>query len=371
MPPGDRRSSRRAASRRRGNPVWVPVTAAAGAIMIIIGLIMYLGGGDGTSATSAAAGATASAAASHGDSGGSRAPSPSPVLVSGCMTGKSIAAGSSQQSLTVAGVARTYQLAVPAPDTRAKALPLVVGFHAFGENASALERYAHLAEIGTKSGFVIVVPDGANGRWNFMRRVAIGPDDVAFVSAIVNDLTARMCLDPRRMFATGLGDGADMAVTAACALTGTFTAVVPVASAVMPASCPAPTPSLFAISGTSDPVTPLEGGGTDRPAPFDGTQAQPMRVRLDRYAGFVGCSPANSWVRDTSSIQRLVYTACPNGRDVGLLAVQGGGHSWPDPDADPPKGVQRAQFSATRVALAYFQGHAAPAPATQPPGATG
>ncbi len=382
MPAGERRSSRRAVSRPH-TPLWVPVTAVTGAILIIIGLVLYFGGGDASSTATRAeqpVGAGAPGSGASGPPGSARAgasgtprSSASAAPVSGCVSGKSIAAGSSQQSVQVGADTRAYQLAVPVVDARTKSLPLVFVFHAFGENAAAVEGYAHLAELGARSGYAVVRPDGVGGRWNFVRRAAVGPDDVAFVAAIVNDLTVRMCLDARRVFATGLGDGADMAVTAACALPGVFAAMVPVASAVMPASCSGPAPSLLAINGTSDPVTPLDGGGIDRPAPFDGIQAQSMQARLDRYAGFVGCGPAGPWIDDTKSLalRRLVYTACPAGRDVGLLAVQGGGHVWPDPDADPPKGAVRAQFSATQVVLAYFRGHPLPASPTGAPNPSG
>ncbi|WP_322752114.1 PHB depolymerase family esterase [Frankia sp. Cas3] len=376
VPPGDRRSSRRSVARRDRNPRWVPVTAAAGAILIIIGLVLYFGGDDPGPQTRVGQSAGTAGGPPGGPGGGPGAtgpptPAPAPTAASGCVTARTIAAGSSQQSVRVGADTRTYQLAVPAVDAHARALPLVLAFHAFGEDPAALERYAHLAEIGTTTGYVVVTPNGANGRWNFPRRASIGPDDVAFVAAIIGDLGTRMCLDTRRVFATGLADGADMAITAACALPGTFAAVVPVAFAVLPASCPGPVPSLLAINGTSDPVTPLEGGGADRPAPFDGTQAQPMQARLDRYAGSVGCGPANTWVRDTTALRRLVFTSCPRGRDVGLLASVGGGHVWPDPDADPPKGAARAQFSATEVALAFFRGHPGPAPATPAPSVAG
>ncbi len=354
------------------------MTGAAGAILIVIGLVLYFSGdggsrtrvgqaGTGMSNGGTAAGSAGTALGTSGAAGSPHAVPASPTVVSGCVTGRTIAAGSSQQSVRVGADTRTYQLAVPATDARTKALPLVLAFHAFGEDASALERYAHLAQIGNAEGYVVVAPQGVNDRWNFVRRATIGPDDVAFVSAIVSDLTARMCLDSHKVFATGFADGADMAVTAACALPGTFAAIVPVAFAIMPTSCPAPGSSLLAINGTSDPVTPLEGGGADRPAPFDGTQAQPMQARLDHYAGFVGCGPANTWTRDTTALRRLVFTACPAGRDVGLLAAVGGGHMWPDPDADPPKGATRSQFSATEVALAFFRGHATPTPATHAP----
>ncbi len=376
MPPGDRRSSRRSVARRHRNPRWVPVTAAAGAILIIIGLVLYFGGDDpglqtrvGQSAGAGGADGAGPAGTAAGTPGatGARPTAPSPTAPSGCVTGRTIAAGSSRQSVQVGADTRTYQLAVPAVDAGARALPLVLAFHAFGEAPAALERYAHLAAIGTRTGYVVVTPDGVNGRWNFPRRATIGPDDVAFVAALIGDLGTRMCLDSRRVFATGLADGADMAVTAACELPGIFAAVMPVAFAVLPASCSGPAPSLLAINGTSDPVTPLEGGGADRPAPFEGTQAQPMQARLDRYAGFVGCGPASAWMRDTTALRRLVFTSCPAGRDVGLLASVGGGHVWPDPDADPPKGAARAQFSATEVAFAFFRGHPTPAPATPVP----
>ncbi|WP_250292401.1 PHB depolymerase family esterase, partial [Frankia sp. CiP1_Cm_nod1] len=285
--------------------------------------------------------------------------SASPAVVSGCVSGKSIPAGSSNQTLRVGADTRGYQLAVPPVSTPARPLPLIVVFHAAGENAAAVEGYTHLGQAGARSGYAVAIPDGVAGKWNSARGPAAGPDDVAFVTALVGDLTARMCLDARRVFATGLADGADMAVAAACALPGVFAAVVPVAFAAVPATCASPAPSLLAIHGASDPVTPLEGGA-----------AEPVQARLDRYAGFVGCGPAAPWIDDTRSLalRRLIYTACPGGRDVGLLAVQGGGHVWPDPDADPPSGAARARFSASEVALAYFRGHPQPAPATTPPG---
>ncbi|WP_139342214.1 PHB depolymerase family esterase [Protofrankia sp. BMG5.30] len=382
MPAGERRSARRVPPRR--SPLWGPLVAVVGAIMIVVVLILYAGGHGGgtvteTGQSDAATGPdTASvlprAAGGTGGTGGTAGAgtpraSAVPAVVSGCVSGKNISAGSSHQTLRVGADTRGYQLAVPAGSIPARPLPLIVVFHAAGENAAAVEGYTHLSEVGARSGYAVATPDGVDGKWNFVRRPAAGPDDVAFVAALVNDLTARTCLDAQRVFATGLGDGADMAVTAACALPGVFAAVVPVASAVIPAACASPAPSLLAIHGTSDPVTPLDGGGADRPAPFDGTQAQPMEARLGRYAGFVGCGPAAPWIDDTRSLglKRLIHTACPGGRDVGLLAVQGGGHVWPDPDASPPAGAARARFSATEVALAYFRGHPQPAPASVSP----
>jgi polyhydroxybutyrate depolymerase len=246
---------------------------------------------------------------------------------------------------------------MPASVTATPALPVLVNFHAAGESPETVEGYTHFVQEGNAAGYIVVTPRGASGRWNFVRRAAAGPDDVAFVSAILADLSVRTCIDENRIFASGMGDGADMALTLACALPGQLAAVVPVASSVLPASCPSPGASLLAIQGTADQVTPYNGGGPDRAAPLNGTVAQPVEQRVGRYATAVGCGPATTRIPTTNTSVNVRWTSCPAGVDVGIVAFQGGGHVWPDSSASPPAGSAAADFSATEIALAFFQGH--------------
>lgn|GEM_PF-4775946 len=353
---------------RSAAAMWVPLTAITGAAFIVLSLLLsaLTGGSDGSSSSAAAGAGTAGGpAAARGGTAAASAAAPTPTRPSGCVTGKRLAAGARYQTITVGGAARGYHLAVPASVNAAPSLPVLLDFHAFGESPETVDSYTHLVSAGTTGGYIVITPRGANGRWNFVRRAAVGPDDVAFISAVLADVAVATCVDETRLFAAGMGDGADMVLALTCALPGRLAAVVPVGSSVLPAACPSPGASMLAIQGTADPVTPYGGGGHDRAAPLNGTVAQPVEQRIGRYATAAGCGPATARVPTTPATVDLRWTACPPGLDVSLLAVQGGAHVWPDSSVAAP-GAAAADFSATQVALAFFQGHPQHRAATAP-----
>ncbi|MCM3887517.1 plasmid partitioning protein, partial [Frankia sp. R82] len=82
--------------------------------------------------------------------------------------------------------------------------------------------------------------------------------------------------------------------------------------------------------------------------------AQAAPDRLARYASALGCSGARSSSPDTADWSRTVWTGCPNGRDVGLLVMQAGGHTWPGAQARPERGPTSTALSATVVVLTFF-----------------
>lgn len=364
MPGGERRARRRV---RTPNRLTLPLTASAGALLILIAGIVSLTGGKGggtssgpsvSSAMGLAAPRAASAGASATVAPAVTRPPASPAPVSGCVSGQRIAAGDTNQTISSGGVGRSYLLAVPAPAKGVTALPVIVNFHGFDESALTQENYTHLAEDGTKAGYIVVTPLGAHNRWNFVRRAAVGPDDVAFISALLTDLSVRTCVDTNRVFATGMSDGADMAVTLGCALPTRIAAVVAVAASVTPASCGPSPPSMLEIHGTADPVVPYAGGGGDRPAPFQGTTAQPVEARLATYATRAGCTGAGTWQPSVTGTRLLRWSGCPGTIDVGLLAVTGGGHTWPGAAPRPNLGPTATTFSANEVIITFFGSHA-------------
>jgi polyhydroxybutyrate depolymerase len=249
--------------------------------------------------------------------GGVRCPEPAP--------------GTTVRTVSVAGVSRSYLLAIP---PQGGPRPVVIDFHGYQQSARQQDAYTGLSAAGVRTGFVVLTPDGYQGQWNFVRRAAVGPDDVAFVEAMLSDAATRACLDSRRIGATGMSDGADMADTLVCALPGRISAVVPVAPSVFPLTGCASPVNYLEIHGTADPIVPYVGGGGDRPPPFQGTQAQPVAARFLRWAQLAGCG--------TSAPHALVAgvtvtkASCPAGRDVQLVTVNGGGHTWPSAVGPPP-----------------------------------
>ncbi|MCK9897761.1 plasmid partitioning protein [Frankia sp. AgB32] len=352
------------ASRRRGslrhrtrttNTVWLPITAAVGVLLL---LLWYAASRDPGPADSTAAHPAAAGPNSSQDRGAAAATSPTPTVPpppqSGCVTGRTLPAGISTRTLRVAGVERSYVLAVPAGATGARALPLILTFHDLNQSTDDLEAYTGLADQATKAGFVLAAPIGAQARWNFPRSAAVGPDDVLFTGLLLNELTGRMCLDAHRTFATGYGDGANMVLTDLCGLSDRFAAAVTVGASVLPVSCARPTTSLLEIHGTVDTIAPIDGGGPPRSAPFAAAVARSASDRLARYASALGCSGATQTSHDTAAWSRTTWPGCPSGRGVALLAMTGAGHTWPGAQARPSLGPTADAFKATSIVLIYF-----------------
>ncbi|MGF7238093.1 MAG: alpha/beta hydrolase family esterase [Frankia sp.] len=364
MPGTERRAGSRGPAPR--NRLLVPGIAAAGVLLITIGLVVSLsgGGGNGKNTTGTAESSTLGradvrpSAATATSAAATVSPTPSPAPADACVTGKRLAAQAPTAVwITVAGVRRGYLLAVPAAVRTASSLPVIVNFHGYHQNAGAQESYTHLSVSGTAAGYIVMTPLGVNGQWNFVRRAAVGPDDVTFITQALDGLASQTCVNKARVFLTGLSDGADMAVALACADPSRFAAVVPVAASVVPASCGASPPSLLEIHGTSDPVVPYTGGGADRPAPFQGTRPQAAKDRTARYASYAGCGGGASWRASEVGTRLLGYAGCASGVDVGLLAVTGGGHTWPGAAPQPSLGATATSFSANQLMLTYFQFH--------------
>lgn len=273
--------------------------------------------------------------------GGLRCPEPTP--------------GTYVRTVSVGGVTRSYLLAVPAQDGPR---PVVIDYHGYQQSAHQQDAYTGLSAAGTRAGFVVLTPEGYGGRWNFVRRAAVGPDDVAFAEAMLGDAATHACLDQHRIGATGMSDGADMADTLACALPGRIAAVAPVAPSVFPLTgCNAPV-NYLEIHGTADPIVPYGGGGGDRPPPFQGTEAQSVQSRLTQWARVSGCTGGSS--RTIAAGATETQLVCPAGRQVAVLSIAGGGHTWPGAVGPPPAaglGVTSTAVNADEVVLHFLAAH--------------
>jgi polyhydroxybutyrate depolymerase len=354
--PANRRRDTLRHRTRTTNTVWLPITAAVGVLLLLLWYAMSRDSGPSkpTSADSAVGGPAGARQRAAAAVTASPAPTVPPPPTSGCVTGHTLPSGVSVRTLQVAGAQRSYVLAVPTAGATARPLPLILTYHDLNQTTDDLEGYTHLADQATKAGFAVAAPLGAQGRWNFPRASAVGPDDVLFTGLLLNELTGRMCLDAKRIFATGYADGASMVLTTLCGLPGRFSAAVVVAPGVLPAACAGPTTDLLEIHGTADAIAPIDGGGAARTAPFAGLVAQSAADRLARYASALGCSGVKQTARDTAAWERTVWVGCPQGRSVGLLAMQGAGHTWPGAQARPALGPTSDAFNATVVALTFF-----------------
>lgn len=283
----------------------------------------------------------------------------------GC--GQQATAGTTTKTVTVDGTSRQYELTVPAGYEPSKPVPLVFDFHGLGSNMQEQAIYSRLDQQAGARGYVVITPNGQGEvarHWSLVPSAARNPD-VAFVQAMLQTTNSTLCIDPARVFATGISNGAMFSTVLACALPGRFAAIAPVAGVNATKACRRGTPkvSVLAFHGTADPIVPYQGGdyfsGVGVGRALGLPQAKPVDEATAAWAAFDGCGtpPVTSSVAD--DVQHVVWPRCPKRGAVQLYRVEGGGHTWPGGLVLPASrlGSTTRSIDATALMLAFFQAH--------------
>ena len=147
-------------------------------------------------------------------------------------------AGQPWRTLSIGGRERSYLVHVPPSYDGTRAVPVVLALHGGATDAAVMVRFCGLNTKADQAGFLAVYPNGTGEArklltWNagdccgYATRHKV--DDVAFVDAMLDDLAAAARMDPRRVFATGMSNGAMMCYRLAAELSQRIAAIAPVA----------------------------------------------------------------------------------------------------------------------------------------------
>ena len=259
-------------------------------------------------------------------------------------------------SFLVDGRYRSYRLYVPAGDTFS-ARPLIINMHGLGSNAFQQQFYSGLMPIADTAGFLLVMPQGNKARrayWSVGFEGMTVVDDVRFLSALIDTISARYPVDAGRVYATGMSNGGYMAYMLALKLSHRIAAVASVTGSIVPGEVPRRGPAMavpvLQIHGTADASVPY--GGSDYGLPIDSL----MQFWVRRN----GCKPepemralpdTNS--TDGSTVEHYVWSGGKDGVRVELFKVKGGGHTWPG--APISIGVTNRDFSAAQEIWRFFR----------------
>jgi polyhydroxybutyrate depolymerase len=271
------------------------------------------------------------------------------------------------RTLQSGGETRRYFLYLPSSWHRGRPAPLVLVFHGGGGRATGIAPHTGFSRVAEREGFVVAYPQGVNGRWNDGRGYGADHDDVAFIRALLDTLGRELAIDPRRVYATGISNGAMFSYRLACDLPGAFAAVAPVAGAMPEAlvqGCGHATPvSVLAIQGTADPLMPYAGGGVA----LRRGRVMSAERSIAFWAAVSGCgdTPATAEEPDRATdgtrVRRTAFGGCRDGTAVELLTIEGGGHTWPGgPDAARRVGRVSREIDGTERIWEFFARHGKP-----------
>ena len=174
--------------------------------------------------------------------------------------------------------ARPYRLVAPTTLDPRKTYPLVLVLHGLGGTSEHVERYYQLDQLVDEQGFLVAYPEGTEETrrrhfWGGHRRFwnatdaccdfyGAGVDDVAYLDAVIDDVSAHYRVDAKRVFVMGLSNGGYMSHRYACDRASRVAAIVSQAGAIWAdaARCkPSEAVAVLQIHGTDDPLVPYDG----------------------------------------------------------------------------------------------------------------
>lgn len=294
------------------------------------------------------------------DAGPARPPSANPTSLAAppagaaadvCGGGSGLPDGLSEQRVTSSGVARRFLVLVPGGLARTARAPVVFNLHGSGGSPEGQLTTSALASLAEAERFVVVAPAALNARWN-VPPASDSPDDVRFISDVIDVVSRLVCVDPRRVYATGFSGGGRMSSQLACDLSGRVAAIAAVGGVRFPGPCSAARAMpILAIHGTADTVNPFAGGGQ----PYWGASVD---AAIDGWATHNGRSgPAEEEL--APGVWRVSFEAGAGTDDPGdvvLYRLDGVEHVWP---ARVLPGSERG--TANHIIWDFFQSHPQPA----------
>ena len=274
------------------------------------------------------------------------------------------APGLTSETFDFQGTPRTYQLYVPQAYDGTRPVPVVFEFHGYGSNAAQQVVYGDFRPQADRDDFLIVAPDGQDkgGRHFNLTGEAGLQNDIQMVGSLLDLIEAQFCVDPQRVYSTGMSDGGAMSAVLACVSADRFAAFAPVAVVLYPTVCDNTRHLAFmGFSGTADPIVPFEGGAVRccgmpvLPAPSDA---------MANWGKHNGCDSNFTEDRIGSEVRRRTWNNCQDGSAVVFYIVDGGGHTWPGSAIPVSRlGLTTTQVNASQTIWDFFKQH----PLASPP----
>ncbi len=257
---------------------------------------------------------------------------------------------------------RSYRIDLPATPQGA---PILLALHGGGGSADQFARSSGLSRPANGQGYAVIYPEGTgraatwNGGYCCGAAQRSGVDDIAFLDAVIADAIRRFGLNDRRLYLTGMSNGALMAETYAALHPARVRAVSGVSGTMDTARfhVKAPVPLLH-IHGTADAMVPYAGGQGD--SSLTRTDfASVASVEAAFLAPFPMLARTEHVIDPAADGMRVIERNYADGQgrvQVRIQTIEGGGHAWPGSRRAARQGGTR-DINATTEVLRFFALH--------------
>lgn len=224
-------------------------------------------------------------------------------------------------------------------------LPVMIVMHGDGGSGASVETQTGFDAVADANNFLAIYPDAVSGAWNRYVDTIPGdaglgnlsaPDDVLFISDLIDYLCASYVINPNKVYASGHSAGGFMAYNLSIQLTDKIAAIGPV-SADLWGDDPFMT-DYFANHFVPIPICHIHGdadsyggGGVDYPdADFTANFEWPISNFTPGTCGNVTYTATNAINAFAESNLFCDGLTTPF-MEVELVRVFGMGHAWPNP----------------------------------------
>lgn len=205
-------------------------------------------------------------------------------------------------------------------------VPLLIALHGADGNPQAMEGVSHFEQLANEHGFVaaFLASCDLNHPW-------AAPQDLTYVSSMIDQITAQQNTDPSRVYISGFSAGGYETWLAGCRLSNKVAAIAIVAGAM--------NGRLYESCTLSRPVSELLVVGTG-----DGTRWTGVPLRLPspyqttaHWRALDGCSAQPVRTQQVTVATQETWSSCSDGSAVGLYIIPGAGHVWPPWSSGSPQ----------------------------------
>jgi polyhydroxybutyrate depolymerase len=275
--------------------------------------------------------------------------------------------------MTPDGRTRRYRTYVPSTLPNSP-VPLLIGLHGGLGTSAQFEANSGFNNLAESNGFIVAYPDGIGNRpdgsgfqtWN--GGYCCGPaqsqqvDDVEFISRLIDQMSARFTIDPKRVYVAGHSNGGILGYQLACRLSHKISAVgVQAGSNVVEKCTPSQPVSFIHVHGTADTNMPIGGG---RGSGISPTIFVPARSAVDAMVSAVGATstPVTGVVASNADITALTWTRVGTNTQVRYVTVATATHAWMGHPSQSSAGESYAgkpyeNFDSSRAIWSFLSAH--------------